>query len=79
LFCDLVRDSLTEYAYDAGLAGLSYDLSADHRSLVINQSGYNDKMYVLAEKVVKRMRNLVVKPERLEVVKKQACLQLFIS
>jgi insulysin len=64
-----VTDSLTEYAYNAELAGLRYTIGASDRGLQIHLSGYNDKLPVLARHVVEHLRDLAIKPERMEVMK----------
>ncbi|KAI1157246.1 Metalloenzyme, LuxS/M16 peptidase-like protein, partial [Nemania serpens] len=69
LFTDLVRDALEEYSYDAELAGLQYNVSLDSRGLLVEVSGYNDKLAVLLEQVLITMRDLVVKDNRFEIVK----------
>jgi insulysin len=69
LWTDLVTDSLTEYAYDAEIAGLNYSLSSDQRGVFIVLSGYNDKLHVLARRVLERIKQLDVKSDRLVVVK----------
>ncbi|ODH51820.1 hypothetical protein GX48_02064 [Paracoccidioides brasiliensis] len=71
LFCELVRDSLSDYSYDAELAGLDYNLSTSVFGLEISVSGYNDKMAVLFEKVLLSMRDLKVKPDRFWTVKER--------
>ncbi|PWY88039.1 LuxS/MPP-like metallohydrolase [Aspergillus sclerotioniger CBS 115572] len=70
-YCELVRDALTEYSYDAELAGLDYELSASIFGLDISVGGYNDKMSVLLEKVLTSMRDLVVKPDRFNIIKER--------
>ncbi|KAJ8483108.1 hypothetical protein ONZ51_g4915 [Trametes cubensis] len=72
LFADLVTDSLTEFAYDADLAGLSYYFGGHSLGLYMTLNGYNDKLHVLAKHVLERVRNLKVSPDRLEVMKDQA-------
>ncbi|KAH9857197.1 insulin-degrading enzyme [Lenzites betulinus] len=72
LFADLVTDSLTEFAYDADLAGLSYNIGGHSLGLFMTLSGYNDKLHVLAKDVLERAKTLKVNPERLEVMKDQA-------
>ncbi|KAI0748561.1 Metalloenzyme, LuxS/M16 peptidase-like protein [Daedaleopsis nitida] len=72
LFADLVTDSLTEFAYDADLAGLSYNFSHQSLGLYVTLSGYNDELHLLAKTVLERAKNLKVDPERLEVMKDQA-------
>ncbi|KAM0723354.1 hypothetical protein Q7P37_000340 [Cladosporium fusiforme] len=69
LYKELVEDSLTEYSYDAEIAGLRYALSPHSTGLDIQVSGYNDKMPVLLEKVLVSMRDLEVKQDRFEIVK----------
>lgn len=76
MFVDLVRDSLTEYAYDADLAGLNYDLGAYQLGLYFSVSGYNDKLGVLAKDVLKTVKNLKVDPNRLAVMKEQVSSRL---
>lgn len=71
LLADLVTDSLTEFAYDADLAGLSYNFGAHSLGLYVTLSGYNDKLHVLAKDVLKRAKALKVNPERLDVMKDQ--------
>ncbi|TFK92329.1 hypothetical protein K466DRAFT_582051, partial [Polyporus arcularius HHB13444] len=72
LYADLVTDSLTEFAYDADLAGLTYNFSHQSLGLYITLSGYNDKLPLLAKTVVERAKNLKVDPDRLAVMKDQA-------
>jgi len=66
---ELVQDSLVEYAYDAELAGLDYSIQNHATGLDIAVSGYNDKMHVLLEKVVRSVKELEVKNERFEIIK----------
>lgn len=71
LYCELVKDALVEYSYDAEIAGLEYSLSNSSIGLDIDISGYNDKMPVLLEKVLVSMRDLEVKPDRFKIVKER--------
>lgn len=71
MYCELVKDALVEYSYDAELAGLDYHLSASVFGLDISVAGYNDKMSVLLEKVLLSMRDLVVDPGRFYIVKER--------
>ena len=66
-----MTDSLTEFAYDADLAGLAYNFSHQSLGLYVALSGYNDKLHVLAKTVLERAKNLKVDPDRLEVMKDQ--------
>lgn len=69
VFCDLVKDTLVEYSYDAEIAGLDYNLYAGMLGLELGVIGYSDKMSVLLEKVMASMRELVVNPERFHIIK----------
>lgn len=71
IFTDLVKDALEEYSYDAELAGLQYYVSLDNRGLFLEVSGYNDKLPVLLEQVLKTMRDLEVKEDRFNIVKER--------
>lgn len=71
LFADLVTDSLTEFAYDADLAGLNYNFAAHNMGVFATLSGYNDKLHVLAKDVFEKARNLTVNPERLNAKKQE--------
>ncbi|KAF8460600.1 Metalloenzyme, LuxS/M16 peptidase-like protein [Kalaharituber pfeilii] len=68
-WCELVQDALNEYAYDAQIAGLDYDLSAGKTGFTLQIAGYNDKMSHLLEKVLTKIRYLEVKADRFVVVK----------
>jgi len=71
IYTDLVKDALEEYAYDADLAGLQYSVSYGPRALFLEVSGYNDKLSVLLEQVLKTMRDLEIKEDRFEIVKER--------
>ncbi|ESK89443.1 insulin-degrading enzyme [Moniliophthora roreri MCA 2997] len=71
LFTDLITDSLTEFSYDASLAGLSYSCTSHSKGVYIALQGYNDKMHVLVRQVLDKVKNLVVIPDRLDIMKEQ--------
>lgn len=71
LFVKLVKDSLTEEAYSAELAGLRYALDVSAEGVVLKVEGYNDKAMVLLRTVVQRIKDLVVDPTRFEVMLEQ--------
>ncbi|KAG8529895.1 uncharacterized protein KY384_005376 [Bacidia gigantensis] len=71
LFCELVKDALVEYSYDAEISGLDYHLSNFRVGLGVDIAGYNDKMPVLLEKVLLCMRDLEVKSDRFGIVKER--------
>ena len=71
LYARLLEDALSEYSYDADIAGLSYSLTPTATGLSLVFGGYNHKLDVLVREVVKRMRCLAVVDERFHVVKEQ--------
>ncbi|KAG0170307.1 Insulinase (Peptidase M16) [Apophysomyces sp. BC1034] len=71
LYTDLLKDSLNEYAYDAEVAGLCYNIENQLEGMLLAIGGYNDKLSVLLEKVVQKMRDFHVDPERFKLLKDQ--------
>jgi len=55
LFTSCFLDSLSEYLYDARLAGLGFDMSYNPRGLQLVVSGYSDKVDVFAARVLKKV------------------------
>ena len=71
LFADLVGDSLTEFSYDADLAGLSYNYASHSFGTNLVVGGYNDKLPVLLRHVFEKIKDLKVEQDRLNVMKEQ--------
>jgi len=71
LYLDLVMDAMSEYSYDADLAGLSYKLDTQADGIIMHIDGYNDKLSVLAKVVLEKMLDLKVDPQRFEIIKDQ--------
>ena len=71
LFCHLVKDSLSDYSYDAEISGLGYIVTADSTGLYIGVYGYNDKMSVLLNKVLNQVKELEIQPDRFEIEKER--------
>jgi len=71
LYADLVKDALNEYTYAADLAGISYALDSCPEGLILALEGYNDKILVLLQKVLERMKDLEVQKERFDLIKEQ--------
>jgi len=69
LYVQLVNDQLTEFSYDADLAGLSYNLYKHVRGFTVRVSGYDDKQAVLVERVVNALRNPNFADDRFEIAK----------
>jgi insulysin len=71
LICHLVKDSLTEFSYDAEISGLGYSLNATVLGLDLSVQGYNDKLSVLLQKVLVSLRDLKINPERFKIIKER--------
>ncbi|KAG8980709.1 Insulinase (Peptidase M16), partial [Tulasnella sp. 427] len=71
LYVNLIRDSLTEFAYDAVLAGLSYDVGIHSEGVTVVLSGYNEKLVVLLKVVLDKIKDLEVKEDRFNVLKEK--------
>ncbi|KAJ2957690.1 hypothetical protein NQZ79_g6671 [Umbelopsis isabellina] len=71
LYTDLLKDCLNEYSYDAEVAGLHYNIENQLEGMLLGIGGYNDKLPVLLERVVSKMKDFVVEPERFNLVKDQ--------
>ncbi|CAO3650854.1 unnamed protein product [Cunninghamella echinulata] len=71
LFTDLLKDSLNEYAYDAEVAGLCYNIENQLEGMLLAMGGYNDKLSVLLEKVIRKMRDIEINEERFKLLKDQ--------
>lgn len=69
VFVELIKDALTEYSYDAELAGLGYNIEAQSDGFGISVDGYNDKLPVLLEHILKAVKGFQVDPARFEIVK----------
>jgi len=77
IYTDIVNDSLTEFSYDADLAGLSYSFTSHSTGFNVATSGYNDKMSALVGHVLEKVKALVVDPQRLEVIKDEVGFATF--
>jgi insulysin len=73
LYCDLVKDALSEETYDAEVAGCSFTLDMTTEGFYLSVDGYTEKMEVLLSKVLNKMKNVAASPnpERFTVLKEQ--------
>eukprot|EP00455_Lapot_gusevi_P042256 TRINITY_DN4989_c0_g1_i5.p1 TRINITY_DN4989_c0_g1~~TRINITY_DN4989_c0_g1_i5.p1 ORF type:complete len:788 (-),score=334.16 TRINITY_DN4989_c0_g1_i5:122-2455(-) len=76
LFVQVLQDSLNEYTYDAEMAGLTYSLETSSIGLRLILGGYNNKMSVLAEKILDRMAHPVLNADRFSLLKEQYIRQM---
>lgn len=57
MFTELLRDHLVEYAYFAEVADLHYSLESHVDGILLSVSGYNDKIPVLLERVLAKIKS----------------------
>ncbi|CAO1946196.1 unnamed protein product [Urochloa humidicola] len=69
IFVDLLVDYLNAYAYDAQIAGLYYSIYLTSAGFQVSLGGYNDKMRVLLNAILKQIANFEVKPNRFSALK----------
>ncbi|KAK4511212.1 uncharacterized protein ATC70_012426 [Mucor velutinosus] len=69
LYINLLTDSLSEYSYDAEVAGLIYYLNQEPKGITLHVGGYSDKLPLLLEKVIDKMKNLQIESDRFDIFK----------
>lgn len=71
LYFSLVEDTLSQFAYAAEVAGLSYSVGPSREGFSITVSGYNDKIGVLLEQILRKLRDYKVEPLKFDVWKER--------
>ncbi|CAG8442164.1 10344_t:CDS:10 [Acaulospora morrowiae] len=71
LYVDLVNDALTEFSYGASIAGLVYYFYDQDSGIGVSVVGYNDKATHLLEKILEKMKDFTVDPERFAKIKEE--------
>lgn len=66
LYAHSVNEALNTYSYPAHIAGLSYNLTASENGLEIALSGYQQKLPVLLEQILKEMKTPALSAEQFE-------------
>ncbi|KAG2201269.1 hypothetical protein INT47_006772 [Mucor saturninus] len=69
LYMSLLTDSLSEYSYNAEVAGLNYYLNQDTKGITLHVGGYSDKLPLLLEKVIDKMKHLHIEQSRFDIFK----------
>jgi len=76
LYIDMCEDSLNEFSYFADICGLFFSLHYDSSGVEVSFEGYSQKLPVLAETVLQRMKALQIDPERFDIIKTRYQRQL---
>lgn len=71
LLVELVRDALTEYAYDAEVAGLIGSIDSKLDGITVVAAGYNDKLPHMLSAVLSTLSNLRIDAQRYDMIKDQ--------
>jgi len=71
LFCELYSDSITEDVYDASLAELSFSFFYSGEYMCIAAGGFTDKLPVLTETMLDKLKKYKVDPERFAKISDQ--------
>jgi insulysin len=71
LFCELYSDSITEDVYDASLAELSFSFFYSGEYMCIAAGGFTDKLPVLTETMLDKLKKYEVDPERFAKISDQ--------
>ncbi|XP_034408413.1 insulin-degrading enzyme-like [Cyclopterus lumpus] len=69
LYFELLKDSLSEYAFAAVLAGLYYGLQNTVYGMSLFVEGYSDKQHILLKKIVEKMANFEIDETRFDIIK----------
>lgn len=72
MLVELIKDALTEYSYDAELAGLGYNIDAQSNVIGLSVDGYNDKLSVLLRYILEEISKFNVENHsRFDIIKDQ--------
>jgi insulysin len=72
MLVDMIKDALTEYSYDAELAGLGYNIEAQANMIGLSVDGYNDKLPVLVRYILEEFSKFnVADHARFDIIKDQ--------
>ncbi|KAK0157499.1 hypothetical protein PV328_011239 [Microctonus aethiopoides] len=69
MYIQLIEDSLTEYMYNANLAGMGWNFMASKHGVILVIEGYHDKYQILLRKIIHRMVNLIIDKQRFDILK----------
>lgn len=70
LYAALLNDRVNEFAYPARLAGLGFGFGKSGAGITLRMSGYNDKQFVLLERLLDDIREPDFSPQRFDNIRK---------
>lgn len=72
IYIDLIMQDVADLQNNARMAGLSFKLEKSSGTLVLTMEGYNEKLPVLLQCLVEKMKGLTVDPKQLDMAKQKA-------
>lgn len=69
IYTKLLTDSLNEFSYSAALAGIHYRIENSHNGILLEFSGYSEKLPVILEKVVDELTKFDFNRTRFDIIK----------
>lgn len=75
LYVELLKDALIEFSYYAELAGLEYSLENTTDGMTLSLNGFNEKMYLLLEKIIEKMKSAHFNEHQFKRMKERAAKQ----
>ncbi|KAK0161382.1 hypothetical protein PV327_009858 [Microctonus hyperodae] len=69
MYIQLFKDSLTEYTYNASLAGLSWEFTTGKYGVILVIGGYHDKNQIFLRKIMDKMVNFTIDKQRFNILK----------
>ncbi|ODQ76980.1 hypothetical protein BABINDRAFT_163886 [Babjeviella inositovora NRRL Y-12698] len=71
LYLELVEDELDALSYDAYLGGLHYDVSQFRDGFQVKLLGYNEKLPVLMDQILRTIRHFTPRKDRFTIMKEK--------
>lgn len=76
LYVAMLKDAVNEYAYEAQLAGLGFDLYRHAQGISLRVSGYTDKQQVLLQALVEDIQHIKLDERRFDNIRHDLIRQL---
>lgn len=70
-YCGLVNDSLTEFSYNAKLAGMDFGFSASSQGIWLTITGYNDKQAEFLKELLEKIRDFQLDVKKFEIAREE--------
>ena len=78
LLIDLIDRALSEYVYDAYIAGLSYELQTASGGITLSVEGYNQKLGLFLRGILEGIKGFKADPKDFNILKQDVRDHIFI-